>query len=53
MPLRMRVYDKEPLGVALRRFKKLIEYSGLYKEIRARQHYEKPSEKRHRRKRGR
>ena len=48
MPLRMRVHDKEPIGMALRRFKKLIERSGMQKELRARQHYEKPSEERRR-----
>ena len=25
MPLRMRVHDREPIGAALRRFKKLLE----------------------------
>ena len=46
--LRMRVHDKEPIGMALRRFKKLIERSGMQKELRAHQHYEKPSEQRRR-----
>ena len=31
MPLRMRVHDREPIGAALRRFKKLFERSGLLK----------------------
>jgi small subunit ribosomal protein S21 len=48
MPLRMRVYDREPIGVALRRFKKLLERSGLKKELRARKYYEKPCEVRRR-----
>ena len=48
MGLRMRVHDKEPIGMALRRFKKLIERSGIQKELRAHQHYEKPSEARRR-----
>lgn len=48
MALRMRVHDREPIGMALRRFKKLIERSGIQKELRARQHYEKPSEQRRR-----
>ena len=48
MPLRMRVHDREPIGMALRRFKKLIERSGMQKELRARQHYEKPCEHRRR-----
>ena len=48
MPLRMRLYDREPVGAALRRFKKLIERSGLVKELRQRRHYEKPCEVRRR-----
>jgi small subunit ribosomal protein S21 len=48
MPLRMRVHDREPVGAALRRFKKLIERSGLVKELRKRRHYEKPCEVRRR-----
>ncbi len=48
MSLRMRVHDKEPIGLALRRFKKLVERSGMQKELRAKQHYEKPSELRRR-----
>src|SRR5204862_949494 len=48
MPLRMRVHDREPIGAALRRFKKLLERSGLHKELRKRKHYEKPCELRRR-----
>jgi len=48
MGLRMRVHDKEPIGQALRRFKKLIERSGMQKELRAHQYYEKPCEQRRR-----
>src|SRR6266849_8073867 len=48
MPLRMRVHDREPIGAALRRFKKLLERSGLTKELRKRKHYEKPCEIRRR-----
>jgi small subunit ribosomal protein S21 len=48
MSLRMRVHDREPIALALRRFKKLIERSGMQKELRAHQHYEKPSELRRR-----
>jgi small subunit ribosomal protein S21 len=44
----MRIYDKEPIGAALRRFKKLLERSGFQKELRKRKHYEKPSEARRR-----
>ncbi len=48
MSLRMRVHDREPIGAALRRFKKLLERSGLTKELRKRKHYEKPCEERRR-----
>jgi small subunit ribosomal protein S21 len=48
MPLRMRIHDREPLGAALRRFKKLLERSGLTKELRKRKYYEKPCEVRRR-----
>ena len=48
MSLRMRVHDREPIGLALRRFKKLLERSGLVKELRKHRHYEKPCEIRRR-----
>jgi small subunit ribosomal protein S21 len=48
MPLRMRVHDREPISMALRRFKKLLERNGLIKELRRRRHYEKPCEGRRR-----
>jgi small subunit ribosomal protein S21 len=48
MTLRMRVHDREPIGAALRRFKKLLERSGLKRELRERAHYEKPCEVRRR-----
>ena len=48
MGLRMRVHDKEPIAQAMRRFKKLIERSGMQKELRAHQYYEKPCEQRRR-----
>src|SRR5207248_9568051 len=48
MPLRMRVHDREPIGMALRRFKKLLERSGVLKEQRNRKYYEKPCEARRR-----
>ncbi len=48
MPLRMRVYDREPISSALRRFKRLLERSGLKKELRKRKYYEKPCEIRRR-----
>src|SRR5262245_35811903 len=48
MPLRMRVHDREPIGAALRRFKKLLQRSGLTKELRRRKNFEKPCEARRR-----
>ncbi|TMQ33346.1 MAG: 30S ribosomal protein S21 [Planctomycetota bacterium] len=48
MPLRMRVHDREPIGAALRRFKKLLERSGVTKELRKRKYYDKPCEARRR-----
>ncbi|MDY3552572.1 30S ribosomal protein S21 [Gemmata sp. JC717] len=48
MGLRMRVHDREPIGAALRRFKKLVERSGLKRELRAHEYYEKPCEARNR-----
>ena len=44
MSLRMRVHDREPIGAALRRFKKLLERSGMKRELRAHEHYVKPCE---------
>jgi small subunit ribosomal protein S21 len=44
----MRVHDREPIGAALRRFKRLLERSGLKQELRRRKYYEKPSEVRRR-----
>jgi small subunit ribosomal protein S21 len=48
MGLRMRVHDREPIGAALRRFKKLVERSGLKREVRAHEYYEKPCDMRRR-----
>jgi len=48
---RVEVGKNEPLERALRRFKRKIEREGILKTLRARKHYEKPSEiKRRRRK---
>jgi small subunit ribosomal protein S21 len=44
----MRIHDREPIGLALRRFKKLLERSGIQKELRKRKYYEKPCEARRR-----
>jgi small subunit ribosomal protein S21 len=46
MPLKMRVHDREHIGAALRRFKKLLERSGITKELRKRKFYVKPCEER-------
>ena len=48
MPLKMRVHDREHIGAALRRFKKLLERSGTFKELRKRKFYVKPCEERRR-----
>ena len=48
MPLRMRVHEREHIGSALRRFKKLLERTGVQKELRKRKYYEKPCEIRRR-----
>jgi len=44
----MRVHDREPIGAALRRFKKLVERSGMKRALRAHEYYEKPCEARRR-----
>lgn len=48
MGLRMRVHDREPIAAAMRRFKKLIERSGMKRELRAHEYYEKPCDARRR-----
>ncbi len=48
MSLRMRLHEQESIGAALRRFKKLLERSGLTRELRKRRFYEKPCEERRR-----
>ena len=40
----MRVRDRESIQEAVRRFRKLVERSGLKRETRRRQFYEKPSQ---------
>ena len=39
----LRVRDRESIQEAVRRFRKLVERSGLKREMRRRQYYEKPS----------
>ncbi len=43
----------ESFESALRRFKKKIEQEGILREVRDRKHYEKPSEKKRKRSKGR
>jgi small subunit ribosomal protein S21 len=45
------VKDNEPLEKALRRLKKKVEREGILKILKARKHYEKPSEKKRRKRR--
>lgn len=45
---RVEVRGDEPLEKALRRFKRLIEREGILKALKARKHYEKPSERKRR-----
>ena len=47
MPL-VRLKENEPFDVALRRFKRTIEKTGLLTELRAREFYEKPTSERKR-----
>ena len=49
MPV-VRVRENEPFDVALRRFKRTIEKTGLLTELRAREYYEKPTAERKRKK---
>lgn len=39
----VRVKENEPFDVALRRFKRTVEKTGLLTELRAREFYEKPA----------
>ena len=42
--VRLVVRDRESIQEAVRRFRKLVERSGIKKEMRRREYYEKPSE---------
>ncbi len=46
----IRLKENEPFEVALRRFKRTIEKTGLLTELRAREFYEKPTSERKRKK---
>jgi small subunit ribosomal protein S21 len=47
---RVEVKNNEPLERALRRFKRKIEREGILRQIKARKHYEKPSERKRKKK---
>ena len=42
--VKLMVRDRENIQEAVRRFRKLVERSGIKKEMRRREYYEKPSE---------
>jgi len=46
----VRVKENEPFEVAMRRFKRTVEKTGLLTELRAREFYEKPTSERKRKK---
>ncbi|MEY2632839.1 MAG: RpsU [Pseudomonadota bacterium] len=46
----IRVKENEPFEVAIRRFKRGVEKTGLLTELRAREFYEKPTSERKRKK---
>jgi len=45
---RVEIRENEPLEKALRRSKRLLEREGILKALKAKKHYEKPSERRRR-----
>ncbi len=45
---RVEVREHETLEKALRRFKRLLEREGILKTLKAKKHYEKPSERKRR-----
>ena len=46
--VKLRVRDRESIQDAVRRFRKMCERSGIRKEMRRKEHYEKPSDQRRR-----
>ena len=48
MGIRIVLADKEPINAALRRFKKLLERSGLTRDLRRQESFQKPTEIRRR-----
>lgn len=49
---RVEIREDESLEKALKRFKRKLEREGILKDLKAKKHYEKPSERRRRRIRG-
>ena len=46
--VRLRLRENESINDAVKRFRKLVEHTGIKKEMRRRQYYEKPSDQRRR-----
>ncbi|QGJ71169.1 SSU ribosomal protein S21p [Planctomycetales bacterium 10988] len=46
--MKLRVREKESIQDAVRRFRKLVERSGIKKDMRRKEYYEKPSDARRR-----
>ncbi len=44
MGIKIRLRERESIQEAVRRFRKLVERSGMKREVRRREYYEKPSE---------
>lgn len=42
--VKLRLRENESINDAVKRFRKAVEHSGIKKEMRRREHYEKPSE---------
>ncbi|MCS7262064.1 MAG: 30S ribosomal protein S21 [Aquificaceae bacterium] len=47
----VQVFDNEPFEKAFKRFKRIVEREGILTEVKRRQFYEKPSEKKKRKER--
>jgi small subunit ribosomal protein S21 len=46
--VKLRLRDNESINDAVKRFRKLVEHTGIKKEMRRREYYEKPSDERRR-----
>ena len=44
MTVKITVRERESIQEAVRRFRKIVDRSGLKREVRSREHYEKPSD---------